>query len=68
MSKEQIAPCRCGKLAGWFEKRIVAYEQFYLPDGEASHASDILLAHRGGVRKYCFECNRDITKLIVEKP
>lgn len=68
MTQEQIAPCKCGHHAGWFEKRCVSYEQYFDETGEATHASDILAASRGGVRKYCCECSRDITRLIKDRP
>lgn len=62
---KQIAPCpRCGFNHGWFERRIKSYQQHFQSDGEVSHASDGNYIRRGGKRKYCCECSKDITEIV----
>jgi len=64
----QLHDCpKCKTKHGWWEKRQQSYEQYYLPDGTSSHATDGNSVGRGGVRKFCFECNRDISDLIGEE-
>lgn len=59
----QGKPCpKCGVANGWFEKRILTGSQFFYPDGSPSHYYDEY--SRGGKRKYCFNCGKDITKCI----
>jgi len=60
---KQAKPCpRCKEAHGWFEKRVITGTQFFMPDGDISHFNDE--SSRGGRRKYCAQCSRDITKLI----
>lgn len=59
----QIKACKCGEFCGWFEKRITQREQYYDEIGTAWTSEE--LNERGGKRKYCPECKRDITKLIM---
>ena len=51
---------KCGD-AGYFEKRICKYEQYFYANGSVMDASDIETI-RGGERKFCAKCYRDITK------
>ena len=60
---KQIKPCKCGAFAGWYEKRITQRQQFYDQNGEAWNSE--ALNERGGKRKYCAECSRDITGKIA---
>lgn len=63
-SLQQVAPCpRCGHLGGWYEKRVCKYTQIFEADGEAFDATDMTRV-RGGDRRYCNECNRDITEQV----
>ena len=60
----QVAPCRrCGKLAGWYEKRVCKYLQFFEPDGESLDASNMERV-RGGDVRYCMSCHANITDKI----
>lgn len=60
----QVAPCpKCGEAHGWYEKLICKYDQFYGPDGEAIDASTIQRV-RGGERRFCVNCHRDITETV----
>ena len=64
----QIAPCtKCGGTHGWYEKLICKYDQFYGPDGQASDASTIQRV-RGGDRRFCVNCSRDITEIVQRGP
>lgn len=54
----------CKAKYGWWEKRQQSYGQYFLPNGVASHATDGHGVGRGGRRKYCYECNRDITACV----
>lgn len=55
----------CKKIIGWFEKVRTSYRQYYNPNGEGSNTSEGVT--HGGTRKYCFDCNRDITDLVIEE-
>lgn len=60
----QTAPCpKCKAFNGWFEKRVQSYRQYFDLNGNATHATDEGF-NRGGKRKYCSECGREITDLI----
>lgn len=65
---KQTAPCPgCKEAVGWWEKRVTSWAQYYMANGKVSHASDNLDSNgRGGRRKFCYNCNRDITKLIQD--
>ena len=66
MSK-QVKPCpRCKAILGWFENRVLYGDQFFDADGSASHFSDKGVS-RGGRRKYCYECERDITTCVLNE-
>ena len=61
---QQIKPCqRCAKTDGWFEKRVTAWRQYYDEAGEPTHIAEDRRI-RGGVRKFCINCNADITNKI----
>ncbi|OKS78775.1 hypothetical protein PsaNZ64_00395 [Pseudomonas syringae pv. actinidiae] len=63
-SFKQVAACpRCGQLAGWYEKRVCKYIQLFEVDGEAVDASNMERV-RGGDRRYCAGCHKDITGQI----
>ena len=65
--EKQISDCpKCKKKYGWYEKRIQWGEQYYEANGEPSHYCDT--NGRGGLRKYCSECNTDITKCVSDTP
>ena len=60
----QLAPCpKCGEKKGWYEKLICKYEQHYAADGNADDDTTFERV-RGGERRFCVSCNRDITDLI----
>jgi len=60
---KQIKPCPwCGNKSGWFEKHVTSGQQYFYADGQPSHFCDEYT--RGGKRKYCADCNRDITSII----
>lgn len=62
---KQVKPCpKCENIVGWYEKRVHAYDQYFHPDGEPSHAADG--DSRGGKQKFCYNCNRNITKCISD--
>lgn len=64
-TEKQVKPCpKCKKVLGWREKRVIRGDQYFDADGTPSHFVDS--TGRGGVRKYCYECDRDITKCIGE--
>lgn len=54
---------KCNLDTGYYIKYIVSMKQCYtfkhVPDGFFEE-----LPHRGGTRKYCQECNKDITKHV----
>ena len=58
----QIKPCVCGNWSGWFEKRVTQRLQFFDENGGAWASEG--LNERGGKRKYCPDCKRDITHLV----
>lgn len=63
MMIRQIKDCpNCKEMRGWYEKLLQSYHQYYLSDGKASHAVENNT--QGGHRKYCYECNRDITNCV----
>lgn len=63
---QQVAPCpKCGALDGWYEKRVCKYTQIFEANGEAFDASDMTRV-RGGDRRYCNGCDRDITEQVQE--
>lgn len=60
----QVAPCpKCGALDGWFEKRVCKYNQIYEASGEVFDATNMERI-RGGERKFCNSCDRDITEQV----
>jgi len=62
--RQQVEPCpKCGGRHGWYEKLICKYEQHYSADGIADEASTIERV-RGGERRYCLNCQKDITDQI----
>jgi hypothetical protein len=63
----QTKPCpQCKEAHGWWERRQQSYKQYYVANGDPSHASDGEGVGRGGRRKYCYECNRDITDCVSD--
>ncbi len=50
---------RCGSTL-YYEKHRKTYKQYFNWDGTVSHASDG--KNYGGKRKYCGECDLDVTK------
>lgn len=61
---QQVAPCpKCGDTAGWYEKRVCKYLQFFEPNGDVCDAGNIERV-RGGDRRFCMGCNKDITGQI----
>ena len=62
---KQTAPCpKCGNTYGWWEKRCQSYFQYFDEIGKPTHSADGETMGRGGKRKFCSECNKDITDLI----
>lgn len=60
----QIKDCpKCKRKAGWWEKRVSYYHQYHTAEGEPDFASDGFRG-LGGARKFCYDCNRDITKCV----
>jgi len=53
----------CGSTDGYYEKIIQRYAQFYTFDNLPDCASEFVPV-RGGDRKYCTSCNKDITKAL----
>ena len=63
-SLKQVAPCpRCRGMGGWYEKRVCKYTQIFEADGKPFDAGDMTRV-REGDRRYCIECNRDITEQV----
>jgi hypothetical protein len=61
---KQVENCpRCGERTGWYEKRICKYIQLFAAEGEAVDASNMERV-RGGDRRYCASCHKDITGQI----
>ncbi|MDU4254568.1 hypothetical protein [Pseudomonas sp.] len=61
---QQVASCpRCNLLSGWYEKRVCKYRQIFDPDGTPFDTSNMERIS-GGARRYCIECDRDITELV----
>ncbi len=61
---EQVSPCRkCNSLSGWYEKRICKYTQIFEANGDAFDACNMVRV-RGGDRRFCVQCHRDITDLV----
>jgi len=61
---QQVAPCpKCGSTAGWYEKRVCKYIQFFEPNGDSLDAGNMERV-RGGDRRFCLSCSRDITDQI----
>lgn len=62
---KQIADCpRCKEKAGFFTRIQQSYRLYYLPNGEVHGTDDgvnDLRSGRGGSRRYCAKCNKDIT-------
>jgi hypothetical protein len=64
----QTKPCpRCGHKHGWWEKRQYHYSQCYDARGIPTYAEGRGSGGIVGSRKYCMECNKDITSCISEK-
>lgn len=65
----QVTACRCGKIHGWWERRVQNYRLVFHADGTFADAAglDEDTYERGGVRKFCAECDRDITDRVVPK-
>ncbi len=61
----QVKACKCGHLAGWYERVVYSATLILTPEG-MSDACEYTHC-RGGKRKYCLECKRDITHLIQPK-
>jgi len=53
----------CGSELGYYEKLVQSYAQHYTFNGEPFTAGDATHI-QGGKRKYCSECDTDITKYI----
>lgn len=65
---KQLAVCpRCNDMHGWYEKRQQSYQQYFDASSNATHAADGGGNGRGGKRKYCSECGKDITDRIGEE-
>lgn len=61
---QQVAACpRCGALEGWYEKRVCKYLQMFEANGDSYEASNMERV-RGGDRRYCMGCHKDITDQI----
>lgn len=61
---QQVAPCsKCGSHQGWYEKRVCKYLQFFEANG-AVYDAGTMERVRGGERRFCMGCNRDITNEI----
>lgn len=61
---QQLAPCpKCGSKSGWYEKRICKYIQFFEPNGD-SHDAGNMERVRGGDRRFCMSCSKDITHQV----
>ena len=61
---QQVAPCpKCGSQSGWYEKRICKYIQFFEPNGESLDAGNMERV-RGGDRRFCLSCSKDITAQV----
>lgn len=61
---QQVERCtKCGNHQGWYEKRVCKYIQFFEANGDAFDAGNMERV-RGGERRFCIGCNRDITDQI----
>jgi hypothetical protein len=61
--KTQTAPCpKCGHTDGWYCKIVMSYEQYYTPDGVSDSYEG--KNSRGGNKKFCAHCGKDITRII----
>jgi hypothetical protein len=64
---EDLWPIICPKChghAGYYEKWVEVRTYFYTFQGEGEGEADDPSAINGGKRKYCQECNADITKRL----
>ncbi len=52
---------KCKSDEGYYEQMVVSFTQEIDFDGEPIDASEFQRV-RGGKRKYCLNCNKDITK------
>lgn len=62
MSNQLSACSKCKAKNGWYEKRVHYGLQFFDSDGTPSHWVDG--NSRGGKRKFCYECDKDITNKV----
>lgn len=49
----------CGHLDGWFEKRVLAYRQYFDAEGQPTHT--VNGDPHGGIQKLCSNCHYDIS-------
>ncbi len=62
----EITKCpKCGSELGYYENLILAIEQQYDWHGNPVNAND--KGVRGGRRKYCTECRKDVTNFLQEQ-
>lgn len=66
MSNPDKCP-KCGSGYGYYENPILALEQLYNWDGSPIDANDRGRV-RGGKRKFCCECKKDVTKYFDDFP
>ena len=61
-AKRQIKKCSCGRKDGWCEHLVHSGLQYYDENGFVLSWEGTTT--RGGKRKYCMQCDRDITRLV----
>ncbi len=57
---------KCKGTMGYYEKIIMSYQQYFTFNGDIDFASENTRI-KGGKRKYCAECDRDITIFIPKR-
>lgn len=55
---------KCGGATGYFIGVVISYTQSCYWDGDAYASDENPASARGGKRKYCSDCRKDITKYV----
>lgn len=64
MGKRELIKCpKCGGSSGYYHKYIQSHTQFIGFDGKSLDNSAEVV--RGGTKKYCTDCERDITQFVA---
>lgn len=54
---------KCGGVSGYYDRTIQSHEQQYRFDGVPDNCEVQYI--RGGTRKYCSDCDADITGFVI---